>query len=120
VSHYGSSNDNGSPPPDERRLAPRRRVLLKGKIVYPHNAFSADCAIRDLSASGARIHVAPEAISSDPFLIVVRDAVVHRSTTAWQEGDQAGLRFHATDSLTGETPLHLRTIQRIWVELMPR
>jgi hypothetical protein len=51
---------------------------------------------------------------------VVKNAVVHQSTTAWHEGDQAGLRFHSTDSLARDTPLHLRNIQRIWVELMPR
>ncbi|MDB5429289.1 MAG: type pilus assembly PilZ [Caulobacter sp.] len=120
MSHYGSANDNGPPPPRERRADVRRRVLLTGKVVYPHNTFSADCTIRDLSAGGARILVAPEAVSADPFLIVVKDAVVHQATTAWHDGNQAGLKFQATVNLAGETPLHLRNIQRIWVELMPR
>jgi hypothetical protein len=120
MSHYGSVNDNRPSPPHERRAEVRRRVLLKGKIVYPHNTFSADCAISDLSARGARIVVAPEALGADPFLIVVKDAVVHHSTTAWRKGDRAGLRFQATVNLSGATPLHLRNIQRIWVELMPR
>ena len=118
--HIGSTNDNRPPPPGERRADPRRRVLLKGKIVYLHNAFSADCTIRELSVGGARIRVAADAISADPFLIVVKNAVVHQSTTVWHEGDQAGLRFQTTESLTGETPIHLRNIQRVWVELMRR
>jgi PilZ domain len=120
MSHYGSSNDNRPPPPGERRAHARRRVLLNGKIIYIHNAFSADCTIRDLSVGGARIRLSPDAISADPFLIVVKDAVVHQSMTAWHVDDQAGLRFRITDSLTGETPIHLRHIQRIWMELMPR
>jgi hypothetical protein len=121
MSHYGSVNDNcTSPPPSERRKEARRRVFLKGKIVYPQNSLSADCAIRDISAGGARITVNPEAISADPFLIVVRDAVVHQSATAWQARGQAGLQFRRSFELTGNAPLHLRQIQRIWIELMPR
>jgi hypothetical protein len=120
MSHYDPVNDNDPPPRRERRASVRRRVLLTGKIVYLHNSFTADCTIRDLSEDGARIAVAPEAVSLDPFLIVVKDAVVHRSKTAWRNGSQAGLQFDDTVSLTGETPLHLRHAQGIWVELMPR
>jgi hypothetical protein len=120
VSLYGSANDNAPLPFGERRGEARRRVLLKGKLVYPHNAFSADCTVRDLSAGGARIAVAPEAVSADPFLIVVKNAVVHPSTTAWQAGGQAGLTFQGSVDLSGEAPLNLKTIQRIWLELMPR
>jgi PilZ domain-containing protein len=120
LSHYGSVNDNEPPPPDERRANVRRRVLLTGKIVYPGNSFSTDCTIRDLSSGGARIAVAPGAISADPCLIVVKDAVIHHATTAWSRGALAGLRFHESFSLSGETPLHHRNAQRLWLELMPR
>ena len=120
MSHYGSVNDNDPLPPDERRAEVRRRVLLTGKIVYPRNSFSADCTIRDLSPGGARIAVSPEAISADPCLIVVKDAVLHHATTAWHKGGYAGLRLHRTVSLAGATPLHLRNAQRLWLELMPR
>ena len=120
MSHYGYVNDNDASPRDERRAEPRRRVLFKGKIIYPHNSFSADCVIKDLSPGGARIAVAPEAMSADPFLIVVKEAVVHRSTTAWRNATQAGLRFHDTVSLASDTPLNLRHAQNIWKELMPR
>lgn len=120
MSHYGSVNDNPSRPAHERRRSPRRRVLLQGKIVYPHNSFSADCTIRDLSADGARIRVKPEAMLADPFLIVVREAVVHPSAIMWRTAGEAGLRFDGREDLSGETPLHLRHIQRLWIELSPR
>lgn len=120
MSHYDPVNDNGLSPPLERRASARRRVLLTGKIVYPHNSFSADCTIRDLSAGGARIAIAPEAISAEPCLIVVKDAVIHHSTTAWRQGAHAGLRFRRTFDLAVEAPLHLRNAQRIWMELMLR
>jgi hypothetical protein len=120
MSRFEPTNDNLAPPPKERRGELRRRVLLTGKLVYVHNSFSADCTIRDLSPGGARITVAPEAVSSDPFLIIVRRAVVCESRTAWRAGDQAGLQFIKTHALGGQTPLQLRAIQRVWVELMPR
>jgi len=120
MSHYDPVNDNRAPVGPDRRQALRRRVLLTGKIVYPHNSLSADCTIRDLSDAGARISAAPEAISGDPFLIVVKDAVIHEAKTAWRNSAHAGLHFKRTVSLTGETPLHLRHAQGLWVELMPR
>jgi hypothetical protein len=104
----------------ERRREPRRRVFLKGKLVYVNNSYSADCTIKDLSPGGARITVAPEAVSTDPFLIIVKHAVVYESRTAWHTGAQAGLQFIKAIELGGATPLHLRAIQRVWVELMPR
>ena len=113
-------NDHRGPDGAERRREPRRRVLLQGKIVYPHNSFSADCVIRDLSAGGARITLPPEAVSQDPFLIVVRQAVVHESTTVWSTPSFTGLKFDRSHSLGGETPLQLRHIQRLWTELAPR
>lgn len=118
--HSDPVNDNFPPRPGDRRAEPRRRVLLSGKIVYPHMGVSADCTIRDLSVRGARIAVHPEAITAEPYLIVVRDAVVHRSHTVWRTLQQTGLRLLASTDLTGETPLGLKAIQRLWLELAPR
>ena len=104
----------------ERRREPRRRVFLKGKVVLSNNSFSVDCTIRDLSASGARISVNPDTVSADPYLIVVKDGVVHGSITTWNSRDQVGLNFQNTSPLVGDPAPHLRHIQRLWVELMPR
>jgi PilZ domain len=120
MSHCEPVNDNAPSRPHERRANERHRVLLTGKIVLPHNSFSADCTIRDLSANGARVAVSAEAMFPDPFLIVVKDAVVHRSTTAWRSGGQAGLRFEETVSLIQAPPPHLQRARQIWAELMPR
>jgi len=117
VPHTDAANDNSARPPNERRREPRRWVLLTGKLVYPHNDFSADCTIRDLSAIGARLIVRPEDLSSDPFLIVVKQAVVHGALTAWQTGAQAGLSFVASVGLVGQAPPHLKACQRIWIDL---
>ena len=118
VSSFEPENDNRRQ--FERRREPRRRALLKGKIVYVDNSFSADCTIRDLSPTGARILAAPEAIRGDPFLIVVKEVVVHRSRVAWRLDEQTGLQFVQSSELGGDVPLHLKTIQRLWAELAPR
>ena len=107
-------------PAADRRREPRRRVLLQGKVVFPHNSFSADCMIRDLSERGARIAVADQMITTHPFLIVVREAVIHQSTTMWTDPRQAGLRFDESHALDGEVPLRLRAMRRLWVDLAPR
>ncbi|MDR3510831.1 MAG: PilZ domain-containing protein [Caulobacteraceae bacterium] len=120
MSHHDPVNDNVSPPLRERRSEPRTRVLFKGKIVYSHNSFSADCVIRDLSVGGARIVIGPEAVCDDPYLVVIRNAVAHRSRAVWRTGQQLGMRFLTSIDLSRETPLQLRAIQRLWLELAPR
>jgi hypothetical protein len=117
VAHFDTANDNGGRTPDERRREPRHRVLLTGKLVYPRINHSADCTIRDLSPSGARLRVRPEDLSSDPFLIVVKQAIVHGAITAWRSGAQAGLFFVDSVCLVGQAPPHLRESQRIWMDL---
>ena len=119
MTHNDPANDNHPDQPRERRGEARQRVFLRGKIVYAQTYISADCKIRDLSPGGARITVNPEAITGEPFLIVVKDAVAHQSNAAWQTSEQAGLRFQNTVDLTAETPPHVRNVQRLWFELLP-
>lgn len=114
------SLDGTQPRATERRQAPRRRVLLQGKLVFPHNSFSTSCSIRDLSDSGARITFADPSIVADPFLIIVRDGSAHESTTMWTRQGQAGLLFVRSHDLGAEVPFHLRSIKRLWLELLPR
>jgi hypothetical protein len=106
--------------PNERRKLPRQRVYLRGKIAYPDNSFSADCIIRDLSPEGAKVSVSPLAVTQDPFLIIVQQAVAHMSRTAWSTPQFAGLRFLEATHLGRDVPRHLRAIQRLWVDLAPR
>lgn len=120
MSGFVAQNDNEIPPPAERRRDRRRRVLFKGKIVYLDSSFSTDCAINDISPGGARITVDPQAISAEPFLIVVRDAVVHPSRTAWYVDGQAGLQFQGAVKLGEDVPPAYRAVQRLWAALTPR
>jgi hypothetical protein len=37
-----------------------------------NNSYSSDCTIKDLSPGGVRITVTPKAVSTVPFLIIVK------------------------------------------------
>ena len=103
----------------ERRVAPRLRVLLTGKLAYPDSAFTADCSIRNISETGALIVTSDLALPADPFLIVIRYAFLHRARTTWRRGSKAGLAFvsswRMTDSDGGVVPL-----RSLWLDLLPR
>jgi hypothetical protein len=116
----GTLNDNARPG-GERRVGERRRVLLHGKLGFPHNAFSADCTIRDLSEGGARITLSSaDGFGDDPWLIVVKFGVAHASRTVWTAPFAAGLQFEETFDLKDGVPTHLAHLRRLWVENLPR
>lgn len=100
-------NDNLPAAIRDRRAESRSRGLLQGEIVYPHDGLTADCTIRDLSAGGARITVHPEPPGGEPYLIVVRDAVVHRSQPVWRTSARAGMRLVDRFDLGGDASLRL-------------
>jgi hypothetical protein len=120
VFEFEAGNDNRRPPAFERRREPRRRVLLTGKIVSADYSFTADCVIRDLSEGGARVVVAPDAVCGEPFLIVVRSAMAHRSSGVWHGDGQAGLKFLDATNVSVDVPRHLRPVQALWAQLAPR
>jgi hypothetical protein len=63
----------------EKRVAPRRKVFLVGKIVYGGETYTIDCTIRDISETGARVQV------PDPFS-------VPNNTPSWVQKSSAPMR----------------------------
>lgn len=104
----------------ERRLTPRGRVLLGGKIVYGPG-FTADCAIRDLSRGGACVRMADDQAPPPEFyLIVVRDGVAHKARTTWRRAPLVGLEFESSHDLAASTSPHLTAMRNLWCALAPR
>lgn len=103
----------------DRRVRPRRRVLLRGKIVYGPG-FTADCTIRDLSPDGACV-VMPshQACPTDSYLIVVREGAAHRARIRWALPPLAGLAFDASYDFHKDTPPHMRRVRELWMALAP-
>jgi hypothetical protein len=92
-------------PPDgrEHRRAPRRPVL--GKAVIRGPGLHAGCSVRDLSASGAKIHVSASVHLPPEFNLFLVEAKTSRHVLLkWREGDFAGVAFSQLDadvSVTG-------------------
>jgi hypothetical protein len=82
---------------DERRIAQRQRTLLAGRVVYGANRFAADCAVRDLSAGGARLSFADPSEIPDSFeLYLPSRGTAFRVEVRWRRGRQIGIKFRAT------------------------
>jgi hypothetical protein len=81
---------------DERRITQRQKTLLAGKIVYGANRFAADCAVRDLSAGGARLSFADASGIPDSFeLHLPSRGTAFRVEVRWRKGRQIGIKFRA-------------------------
>lgn len=112
-----TTNDNALPA--ERRANPRQRVLLSGKLAYARNAVTADCAIRNLSETGAMVMLPALPLPADPFLIVIKQAFVHEARTVWRRDDRSGLKFLASWRLKHGAPQDVAPLRDLWLELLP-
>jgi PilZ domain len=61
---------------EESRIAPRRRVLKAGSIMFGGGAF--DCTIRNISETGAALEVVTPLYIPDRFTLVVRTEQLKR------------------------------------------
>jgi hypothetical protein len=102
----------------ERRRARRPRALLSGKLVFGQMSYSADCSIRDLSDTGARVRVAGNPwVGGEVWLICSRSGVAYRSVVAWRRAAEFGLRFVEEVDLKQPKTGPLYALRRLWLEL---
>jgi len=79
---------------EEKRGAPRHRVLKAAKIISMDNKSVIDCTVRNLSETGAQLVIEKTAAVPEEFQFflangdTIRDAVV-----AWNHGDRIGVKF---------------------------
>lgn len=77
---------------EERRAAPRYRVLKSGQLKFGNS--SLECRIRNVSATGARIAVRNSNLIPNEFeLVMVSDNISRHSHIVWRRDDQIGLAF---------------------------
>ena len=108
--------------PNEHRRAPRRRVLLAGKLAYGEG-LSCNCAIREESETGARIIVGDELLPRQVVLVSVTRSIAYEAEIMWRRGKEAGLRFHQAHPLKSasvEASSQLRLARRLWTEALAR
>ena len=101
----------------ELRAAQRQRVLLKGVVVHTSAQLTLDCAINEISASGARIRLASaDALGEPIYLIDLTNALGFRASIAWRKDAVVGLTFSERYDLRGEAAGSPTILRRLWVE----
>lgn len=79
---------------EEKRRAPRRRVLKQGLAVLHPPSGSIDVCIRDISDTGAKLQLNAEfALDKEFPLVVVAEKLLVQVRLAWQKGRMAGVEF---------------------------
>ena len=79
---------------EDKRGAPRQRVLKAAKIITMDNTSVVDCTVRNMSDTGAQLVIEKSVKMPDEFQFflangdTVRDAVL-----AWHRGDRVGVKF---------------------------
>lgn len=77
---------------DEHRISPRRRVLKAGSIQFSGGAI--DCAVRNLSKTGAALEVFTPLFIPDRFTLVVpSDQLTRPCHVVWREQRRIGVAF---------------------------
>ncbi len=103
------------------RMATRRRTLTCGKIVYGDGAYTYDCTIREISASGARIGIAGSIVIPRAFFLIdQKRGTAFEAELIWRNGTQAGLRFHAAHDLAALSDPQLSYLHRLHAEARAR
>lgn len=92
---------------DERRDAPRRRTRLRsGKVVDARGMFVTECLVHDLSATGMRLRLPPDAQLPPAFQVYDdQSGLLLGAEVSWRRQGEAGIRLQPAD----ETPAN-RTI----------
>jgi hypothetical protein len=101
----------------ERRAERRRRVLFYGRISDATGAQVGDCAISNLSATGAQIRLCAE--RTPPTLIYLIEPKTHIAylcQVVWQRGDRVGLNFRNTFDLDKEIDERLHFLKTLLIE----
>lgn len=82
------------PTTKERRSKARQRVLLSGVLTHGPAGMTLDCAVRDLSDTGARIRLtAPEDIWPPAALLILKTDQAYEARVAWRRDADIGLEF---------------------------
>jgi hypothetical protein len=77
---------------DQKRIAPRKRVLKSGTIEF--NGGAIDCTVRNVSETGAALDVASPIGIPDHFKLVIPSDGQQRSCrVVWRKERRIGVRF---------------------------
>ncbi len=82
---------------EERRKAPRHRVLKAGNIGFNRSA-GVDCRVRNLSATGACLEVASQIGIPEYFVLAIEADHLHQAChVVWRNGNRMGVEYCADE-----------------------
>ena len=88
-----------------RRMAARQRSFLQGRIYFNGRKSSADCTIRDITESGARLAFAtPIAVPEVIELHIPQRRECYRAEVRWQRGCEIGVQIDNAEVGMVESP----------------
>ena len=103
------------------RSEPRRRVLLSGCLVHGDPPQSVECAIADLSRSGARVRIeGPEPLASPLFLIDLTHGLAFEASVVWRRPTLVGLTFSGYFDLSEPGSTAPKILRALWAEQFRR
>jgi hypothetical protein len=105
----------------ERRAEPRQSVSIRARVLQGQGlTMWADCVIKDLSASGAKIELSHFYKLPPRFVLLHLEAgVAYEVVLKWRRADLAGMAFEHRHSLEAEVPPHLEGAKAQWLALKP-
>lgn len=78
---------------DEKRIAPRNRVLKAG-IISIAGGGGIDCTVRNMSSTGAAIEVeSPIGVPDEFKLVIEADHFSRLCRISWRKGKRLGVKF---------------------------
>ena len=101
---------------EERRGARRRRVLLFGRISDATGSQTTECAISNLSVSGAQVRLyIDQSFPSLIYLLNAKTHTAHLSEIIWHRDGRMGLNFRETYDLEKDIPERLSFLKTLLV-----
>ncbi len=78
----------------DKRKVERRRTLFRGRVAHLDGSYCIDCAIRDLSDTGARVRVgALQRLPDAVYLLDLRNRLAYEASVSWRKSPDFGLHF---------------------------
>jgi hypothetical protein len=88
----------------ENRSSRRWRTVLKGQVVFNNQGSVFDCTVRDLSETGAQIHLADVGALPEEFTLEIPSKDLRiQARVMWSRGVKHGIMF-VEGSLTWADP----------------
>jgi two-component system cell cycle response regulator len=101
--------------PADRRVKTRRKIRFNAVVVFGSDRLTANCAVRDLSDSGARLKFRrPSDIPAAFHLIWAAERAVLKVETIWRSEVEIGVRFLSRHHMQGRLSSELAAVCRAW------